>query len=65
MSHRRCPGLHLVESSLWLALVSILGNLEATKVMDAHGNVIEPEVKFENMIFRYAILSLQPNHSGL
>ncbi|OCH88130.1 cytochrome P450 [Obba rivulosa] len=49
---RRCPGLHLVEASLWLALVSILGNLEVTKALDAHGNVIEPEVKFENMIFR-------------
>ncbi|EMD32752.1 hypothetical protein CERSUDRAFT_118480 [Gelatoporia subvermispora B] len=49
---RRCPGLHLVESSLWLSLVSILGNLEATKATDAHGNIIEPEVKFENMIFR-------------
>ncbi|EMD32705.1 hypothetical protein CERSUDRAFT_161182 [Gelatoporia subvermispora B] len=49
---RRCPGVHLADSSTWLALVSIVATLDVTKVIDMHGNTIEPEVKFDNFIFR-------------
>ena len=54
---RRCPGAHLVESSVWLMLATILATLDIEKPRDKRGNEIEPEVKFENAIFRSAPLS--------
>jgi hypothetical protein len=50
---RQCPGMHLVESSVWLLVASLLATLKISKAVDAHGNVVEPEVKYENPIFRY------------
>lgn len=44
--------MHLVESSVWLLVVSVLATLKISKAVDEHGNVIEPEVKYENSIFR-------------
>ncbi|OCH88151.1 cytochrome P450 [Obba rivulosa] len=49
---RRCPGMHLAESSTWLAVVCILATLNVTKAIDSNGDAIEPEVKYENMVFR-------------
>ncbi|OCH88152.1 cytochrome P450 [Obba rivulosa] len=49
---RRCPGIHLMESSVWLAMVAIIATLNVTKAVNANGKVVEPEVKFENMVFR-------------
>lgn len=49
---RRCPGSDLVDSSLWLLVSSILATLNISKSVDDAGNVIEPEVVFENPIFR-------------
>ena len=49
---RLCPGQHLVESSAWILIVSMLATLNISKAVDEHGNVLEPEVKFENPIFR-------------
>ncbi|KAH9067874.1 cytochrome P450 [Lactarius vividus] len=51
---RRCPGTHLVESSVWLMLATMLAMLDIEKPRDRDGNEIEPEVKFENSIFRTA-----------
>ncbi|KAI9465858.1 cytochrome P450 [Lactarius psammicola] len=51
---RRCPGAHLVESSVWLMLATILATLDIEKPCDRDGKEIEPEVKFENSIFRTA-----------
>ncbi|KAI9441381.1 cytochrome P450 [Lactarius indigo] len=51
---RRCPGAHLVESSVWLMLATMLAVLDIEKPRDRDGNEIEPEVKFENSIFRTA-----------
>ncbi|KAF5333791.1 hypothetical protein D9758_017177 [Tetrapyrgos nigripes] len=49
---RRCPGADLVESSVWLLLVSMLATLDIQKSVDTDGNVIEPEVKYSNSTFR-------------
>jgi len=49
---RRCPGADLVDSSVWLAMVSILATMNITKSVDERGKVIEPEFVFDNFIFR-------------
>ncbi|OCH88011.1 cytochrome P450 [Obba rivulosa] len=49
---RRCPGVHLIEQSLWIVMASMLSAFDITKGKDAHGNVVEPEVVFENSVFR-------------
>ncbi|KAI0676742.1 cytochrome P450 [Trametes maxima] len=49
---RRCPGSHLIESSFWIVLVSILATLDIQKEVDGGGNPIEPSVVFENPVFR-------------
>lgn len=51
---RRCPGVHLVEDSVWLMLATMLAMLDIEKPRDRDGKEIEPEVKFENSIFRTA-----------
>lgn len=51
--------MHLVESSVWLLIASLLATFKISKAVDEHGNVVEPEVKYENPIFRYeSLLSL-------
>ena len=52
LMNRQCPGMNLVESSVWLLIASMLATLSISKAVDEHGNTIEPEVKFENPIFR-------------
>jgi len=49
---RRCPGAHLVESSAWLLVVSMMATLDISKAMDDHGMRVEPEVTFDNSVFR-------------
>jgi len=49
---RQCPGMNLVESSLWLLIVSMLATLNIKKAVDEKGNVIEPVHTFENSFFR-------------
>ncbi|KAJ7649235.1 cytochrome P450 [Mycena rosella] len=49
---RRCPGVNLVESSLWLLVASVLATSEISKAQDAFGNPIEPKVDFNNAVFR-------------
>ncbi|KAF7973627.1 hypothetical protein HWV62_14814 [Athelia sp. TMB] len=49
---RRCPGAHLIESSTWLLMVSMLATLDMRKAVDASGNMIEPTVTFDNAVFR-------------
>ena len=51
---RRCPGVHLVESSVWLMLATMLATLDIEKPRDKDEKEIEPDVKFENSIFRSA-----------
>ncbi|KAL7282024.1 hypothetical protein ACG7TL_003491 [Trametes sanguinea] len=49
---RRCPGSHLVESSLWIVMACVLATLDVSKETDAHGTPIEPKIVFENSVFR-------------
>ena len=56
---RRCPGVHLVESSIWLMLATILAMLDIEKPRDKNGKEIEPDVKFENSVFRSGFLCTQ------
>ncbi|KAH7906297.1 cytochrome P450 [Hygrophoropsis aurantiaca] len=53
---RRCPGGNLVESSAWLLMVSMIATLDIGKAVDEKGREIEPEVVFDNAVFR------NPNH---
>jgi hypothetical protein len=50
--------MHLAESSVWLLIASVLATLKISKAVDEHGNVIEPEVKYLNPIFRCISFSL-------
>ncbi|KAF8965368.1 cytochrome P450 [Flammula alnicola] len=49
---RQCPGMNLVESSVWLLIASMLATLDIAKAVDEHGNTVEPVVEFDNPIFR-------------
>jgi cytochrome P450 len=49
---RRCPGAHLVESSVWLMLATMLAMLDIEKPRDKNGKEMMPSVKFENSVFR-------------
>ncbi|KAF7334975.1 Cytochrome P450 [Mycena venus] len=40
---RICPGLHLAENSLWIAIATILATCNITNTLDEHGNIIVPE----------------------
>lgn len=46
--------MNLVDSSVWILIVSMLATVEVTKPVNEHGEIVEPEVKFENPIFRWA-----------
>lgn len=50
-----CPGKHLVDSSVWLLLVSMLATLDMSKAVDDLGQTIEPVVTYNNSIFRYVV----------
>ncbi|KAJ6496168.1 cytochrome P450 [Mycena sanguinolenta] len=43
---RRCPGADLVESSIWLLLVTMVSALNISKPLDQAGNVVEPEIEY-------------------
>ncbi|KAH9853930.1 cytochrome P450 [Lenzites betulinus] len=50
---RRCPGAHLIESSFWIVLASMLATFDIAKEVDpASGCALEPVVAFENSVFR-------------
>ncbi|KAJ6550361.1 cytochrome P450 [Mycena sp. CBHHK59/15] len=49
---RRCPGADLVDSSIWLLLVTMAATLEISNPLDASGTIIEPKVEYNNAKFR-------------
>ncbi|KAJ7080613.1 cytochrome P450 [Mycena belliarum] len=49
---RRCPGIHLVESSAWLLITTVLATLDISKAKDEFNKPIEPKVNFSNAVFR-------------
>lgn len=48
---RRCPGQWMIDSSLWIAIASMLASFDIRKAVDEFGNVIEPEVVYDNSVF--------------
>jgi hypothetical protein len=48
--------MHLVDSSVWLLMASMLATLTIAKAVDEQGNVVEPVIKFENAVFRWVVL---------
>ncbi|KAG1805788.1 cytochrome P450 [Suillus subaureus] len=47
--HRKCPGLHLAEASLYLNISCILAAFTIAKQLDEMGEEITPPVEFENV----------------
>ncbi|KAJ6602654.1 cytochrome P450 [Mycena vulgaris] len=46
LGRRNCPGRHLGEASVFMAISNTLATLRITKALDAEGKAIEPEVDF-------------------
>ncbi|KAK7046397.1 cytochrome P450 [Favolaschia claudopus] len=55
---RRCPGRHMADAGLWVAIASILASFDITKAMDEHGREIEPSYEFDAGFIKYVSLSL-------
>lgn len=49
---RQCPGMHLVDSSIWLLMICMMATLNIRKSVNENGEVIEPKYTFNNSIFR-------------
>jgi len=49
-----------VHSSAWILVASFLATMNITKAVDANGKQIEPEVKYENSIFRWGEQPFRP-----
>jgi len=60
---RHCPGSHLIESSMWLLMVTMLATFDMSKPIDDYGHTIEPDVQFNDSVFRY--VALYPRDSQL
>lgn len=50
---RICPGRHLANASLWIAIASTLATLKISKAKDRYGKEITPEVAFTSGIARF------------
>ncbi|KAI0360720.1 cytochrome P450 [Trametes cingulata] len=48
---RRCPGIHLADSSLWIAIACMLATFDFSKAKDAHGDVLEPLPAYNDASF--------------
>ncbi|KDQ57981.1 hypothetical protein JAAARDRAFT_253315 [Jaapia argillacea MUCL 33604] len=48
---RRCPGMHLAESTVWLLMVSMLAALDLRKAKDENGNEVDPVAHYNNSVF--------------
>lgn len=61
---RRCPGQHLIEESFWIVIATMVATLDISKAVDADGKVIEPNVTFDNAVFRCALLCLTISYTN-
>ncbi|KAF8708193.1 cytochrome p450, partial [Rhizoctonia solani] len=43
---RRCPGIHLAQSTLWLAIATVLAVYDITPVLDTDGRPVMPSLKY-------------------
>ncbi|KAF9805828.1 hypothetical protein IEO21_08930 [Rhodonia placenta] len=50
---RICPGRHLVDNSLWLAIVTITATLSISRAVDADGKEIMPVLAFPSSAVRH------------
>lgn len=57
---RRCPGLHLIDESLWIVMATMLATTDLAMEVDESGNVVRPDISFDNSVFRSAS---SPYHS--
>jgi len=48
---RRCPGIHLIDSGLWLVIARIIATLDIRKKV-VNGVEVEPEVSYDNAFLR-------------
>jgi hypothetical protein len=48
----KCPGQHLIESSLWLLLASLLHTLDIEPETDDDGKPVDIAPTYENPVFR-------------
>ncbi|KAJ7274074.1 cytochrome P450 [Mycena rebaudengoi] len=48
LGRRICPGMHLGEASVFMAISNALATLRISKAADAEGKIIEPAVDFTN-----------------
>lgn len=51
---RICPGMHLADKSIFIAIASLLAVFDFSKAKDKYGGTIEPEVDYAGFI-RYAV----------
>ncbi|EKM53298.1 uncharacterized protein PHACADRAFT_163592 [Phanerochaete carnosa HHB-10118-sp] len=49
---RRCPGVHLIEESLWIVMATMLATTELAMEKDARGEPVPPQIDFNNSVFR-------------
>ncbi|CUA73702.1 O-methylsterigmatocystin oxidoreductase [Rhizoctonia solani] len=49
---RRCPGIHLAQASVWLAIVTVLAVYDITPALDASGQPIMPDLKYSQSTIR-------------
>ena len=49
---RRCPGLHLIEESLWIVMATMLHTTELGVEKDDAGKPVPPVVDYNNSVFR-------------
>ena len=47
-----------MQSSAWILVASFLATMNISKTVDANGKQIEPEIKYENSIFRWGEQSI-------
>ncbi|KAJ7735092.1 cytochrome P450 [Mycena maculata] len=57
-----CPGMHLAENSVFIAIATILCMLRISKSVDKQGNVLEPAVEYDGFISRSIAIVCTPLH---
>lgn len=48
---RKCPGSFMIDASLWIAIASIVSAFDISKHIDSRGQVVEPDVVYDNSVF--------------
>jgi len=64
---RVCPGRHLVDSTLWILIVSVLAAFSVHKKVDSNGNEIPVEGVYKGALISHPALfefAITPRHSG-